>query len=78
MSPTSNTSIFFHIYFAALIVGSLYGLGDITANGSTEKESSASSEGGEGGARRQAQRFLKPAGKDARSKEKRRVWKLRV
>jgi hypothetical protein len=43
-----------------------------------EKESSASSEGGEGGARRQAQSFLKPAEKDGGSKEKSRVWKLRV
>lgn len=72
MSP--NTSIFFHI--AALILGSQYGVVGITA-----EESSASSEGGEGGeggARRQAQRFLKPAEKDAGSEEKRRVWKLRV
>jgi hypothetical protein len=39
----------------------------ITAEESTEKGSSASSE------RRQAQRFLKPAEKDAESKEERRV-----
>lgn len=74
MSP--NTSIFFHI--AALILGSQYAVVGITAEESTERESSASSEGGEGGARRQAQRFLKPAEKDGGSKEKRRVWKLRV
>jgi hypothetical protein len=76
MSP--KTSIFFHI--AALILGSQYGVVGITAEefDSTGKESSTSSAGGEGGARRQAQRFLKPAEKDAGSKEKRRVWKLRV
>jgi hypothetical protein len=48
MSP--NTSIFFHI--AALIVGSLYGVEDITTDRSTENESSTSSEGGEGDRRR--------------------------
>jgi hypothetical protein len=74
MSP--NISIFFHI--AALILGSQYGVVGKTVEESTEEESSAPSEGGEGGARRQAQRFLKPAEKDAGSEEKRRVWKLRV
>ena len=73
MSP--NTSIFFHI--AALTLGSQYGEVGITAEESVEKESSASS-GEEGGARRQAQRFLKPAEKGARRKEKRQVWKVRV
>ena len=73
MSP--NTSIFFHI--AALILGSQYEVVGITAEESTN-ESSASSEGGEGGARRRAQRFLKPVEKGARRKEKRQVWKVRV
>ena len=68
MNP--NTSKFFHI--AALILGSLY----VGITGE-EKESSVFSESGEG-ARRQAQRFLKPAVKDGGSKEKRWVWKLRV
>ena len=71
-----NNSIFFHI--AALVLGSLYGVVGITAEESAEKESSASSEGEEGGARRQAQRFLKPAEKGARRKAKRQVWKVRV
>ena len=76
MSP--KTSIFFHI--VALILGSQYGVVGITAEESDSmgKESSTSSAGGEGGARRQAQRFLKPAEKDAGSKAKRRVWKPRV
>lgn len=55
--------MFFHI--AALRLGSQY-------------ESSASSDGGEGGARRRAQRFLKPVEKGTRRKEKRQVWKVRV
>ena len=74
MNP--NTSKFFHI--AALIAGSQYEIVGIAAEGSMEKESSVSSEGGEGGARRQAQRFLKPVEKDGGSKEKSRVWKLRL
>jgi hypothetical protein len=74
MNP--NTSKFFHI--KALILGSVYEIVGITAGASAEKESSsASSEDGDGGARRHAQRFLKHAEKDGGSKEKRRVWKLR-
>ena len=67
MSP--NTSIFFHI--ATLILGSQYGVVGITVEESAEKDSSAPSEGRGGGARRQAQRFLKPTEKDGGSKEKR-------
>ena len=75
MNP--NTSKFFHV--EALILGSLYetALGITTAGSSAEDESSASSKD-EGGARRHAQRSLKPAEKDGGSKEKRRVWKFRV
>jgi len=69
-----NTSKFFHI--EALILGSQYETVDGTVGAEVEpgeKVSSESSEGGEGGARRQAHRCLKPAEKDGGSREKRRV-----
>ena len=72
MNP--NTSKFFHI--EALILGSDRVGGTVGAEvESAENESSASFEDGE---RREAQRLLKPAEKDGGSREKRRVWNLRV